>query len=73
MTKSHDKFGRAYLKLADAKQGLVDLDGGFTCHSMGKTMLFIRNGEPYFMCKDGDHFISGQADDGIHCIGVYPR
>jgi len=69
---SHDKFGIPYLKLSEAKQGLVRLDGGFTCHSKGETMLFARNGKFYFMCKDGDHFIEGQADDGIHCIGIYP-
>lgn len=72
MNQSHDKFGIEYLKLSNAKQGFVHLDCGFTCHSKGKTMLFARNGEFYFMCDDGEHFISGQADDGIHCVGIYP-
>lgn len=72
-----DANGRPYLKLADAKQGMiVELDEGFTCRVAGKAMLFhdcVRGGAEgiYFMCKEGSHFIRGQADDGIHCVGIY--
>lgn len=72
---THDKSGRAYLKLTDAKDGmLVELDEGFTCRSAGKAMLYSDgSGAIYFNCDDGSHDISGQADDGIHCIGIYPQ
>lgn len=68
-----DKNGRDWFKLADAKQGMVELDGGFTCRKAGKAMLFLNgNGQYYFFCADGNHYIAGQADDGTHCIGIYP-
>lgn len=71
--KSHDLNGREYLKLADAKEGLIELDDGFTCHQGGKAMLYSDgDGGFYFYCNSGKHDIGGQADDGIHCIGVYP-
>jgi len=69
-----DTSGREYLKLADAKDGMiVELDGGFTCRRAGKAMLYHDRAKGlYFFCDDGSHYISGQADDGIHCIGMYP-
>lgn len=69
----HDTQGRKYLKLVDAKDGQeIELDGGFPCIAAGKTKLLSDRGSLYFKCSDGKHFISGQADDGIHCIGIYP-
>lgn len=68
-----DIKGRDYLKLSEAKDGMiVELDDGFTCRKAGKAMLYSKDGELYFFCDDGTHLISGQADDGIHCIGIYP-
>lgn len=68
-----NKQVRTYLKLADAKEGLVELDTGFTCHVGGKTMLHRnKNGELFFYCDSGKHEIAGQVEDGIHCIGIYP-
>jgi len=73
-----DKNGREYLKLADAKQGMiVELDDGFTCRRAGKAMLYHDGAKMgphgiYFMCEEGSHYIDGQVDDGIHCIGIYP-
>lgn len=69
----HDLQGRKYLKLANAKEGqIVELDDGFTCHCEGKVELLKDEHGLYFLCEDGTHHIDGQADDGIHCIGIYP-
>lgn len=73
-----DKNGRPFLKLADAKPGMiVELDDSFTCRIAGNAMLYHTDGktEPngiYFFCDRGIHFISSQCDDGIHCTGIYP-
>lgn len=70
----NDSNGRPYLKLAEAKQGMiVELDSGFTCRNAGKAMLYANEtGGLYFLCDEGTHHVKGQADDGIHCIGIYP-
>ncbi len=71
---THDKQGRAYAKLSELKAGdEIELDDGFTCASAGKKIV---KETPYglaFDCSEGDgsHTISGQADDGEHCIGIY--
>lgn len=68
-----DLNGRKYLRLADAREGqMVELDDGFTCHCEGKVELLNNEHGLYFLCEDGTHHIHDQADDGIHCIGIYP-
>lgn len=70
-----DTNGRAYLKLADAEVGLkIICDGGFTCMGAFETARLNKNiaGAFYFNCADGRHHIISQAEDGIHCIGIYP-
>lgn len=67
-----DTQGREWLKLADAKEGYVELDSGFTCRNAGPAMLFRSEKGLYFFCDEGTHYIDGQADDGIYCIGIYP-
>ena len=74
-----DNNGREYLKLADAKQGMiVELDDGFTCRKAGRAVLYhdglsVGPYGLYFVCSDGSHLIQGQCyNDGIHCIGIYP-
>jgi hypothetical protein len=68
-----DVQGRGYLKLSEAKAGdIVELDGGFTCHKGGTVELHYSPDGLYFYCDEGRHFIRGQADDDIHCIGIYP-
>ena len=63
---------REYLKIADAKVGLeVELDNGFTCRVAGRALLRADPGGLWFMCDNGQHFLSGQAQDGYY-IGVYP-
>lgn len=68
---TQDKNGCSYLKLSEAKQGLVELDDDFTCREAGLAMLFADENGLYFMCEKGKHHIKGQADDGEHCIGIY--
>lgn len=69
-----DKHGKRYLKLSEAKAGqIVTIDDGFTCARTGRRKLQADDrGKLYFRCGDGKHFIHGQADDGIHCVGIYP-
>lgn len=50
----------------------VYLDGGFTCHDGGSVQLFTDNmGRLCFACREGEHNLEGQCDDGVHCVGVY--
>lgn len=66
------KMPQSYLKLTEAKAGQkVRLDGGFTCVKAGFIELHEDNDGIYFECKEGHHYIEGQADDGIHCVGMY--
>ena len=63
---------REYLKIADAKAGLeVELDDAFTCHPTGKVTLHNMDGQLWFPCDNGKHFLSGRSD-GDYYLGVYP-
>lgn len=67
-----DKQGREYAKLNDLKAGdKIELDSGFTCHAAGEAVVIERMDEIGFACNEGFHCLEDQADDGIHCIGVY--
>lgn len=69
---THDTNGVEWAKLSELKPyELVKLDGSFTCRSAGKARLSSDAGGLYFKCSEGKHYISGQADDGDHCIGIY--
>ena len=71
-TRTHDTDGRAYLKLSEAREGLIELDAGFTCRVASRAILYRdERGKFYFNCAEGSHFLDGQANDGEHCIGVY--
>lgn len=69
-----DKQGRPYLKLAEAAVGkMVKVDGDFTCLAPWSEHAIEHDGDGAFIrCSDGKHHLSGQADDGENCIGVYP-
>ena len=70
---THDKQGRPWAKLLELKPGdEIDLDSGFTCASGRKTVKATQYGLA-FDCAEGEsaHVISGHADDGEHCVGVY--
>lgn len=73
---THDKQGRPYLKISEAKPGQkIICDGGFTCMDPFETTRLARDlttGGLYFICADGYHYLSGQADDDEHCVGLYP-
>lgn len=66
---------KKYLNLNEAQEGQrVILDTGFTCHVGGEVTLHKDAlGALFFYCDSGKHSISGQADDGIHCVGIYPK
>lgn len=68
-----DISGRPYAKLSQLKAGdTVELDSGFTCRMEGSVELQAdTKDELFFVCDDGKHYVSGQADDGEHCVGIY--
>ena len=74
MAKSHDLMGVEYAKLGELKDNqTVELDSGFDCHKAGLTRIHLDStGRAYFYCEEGRHYLDGQADDGEHCVGVYP-
>lgn len=71
-----DALGRPYLKVSEAKPGQkVICDGGFDCMDKFETARLNRDlvtRDLYFICANGKHSILSQADDGEHCIGLYP-
>ncbi len=69
----HDKNGRVYLRIADAKAGqTIELDDAFTCCKTGKATLFTNNnGLLGFKCDSGEHLLGGQAEDDYY-LGAYP-
>lgn len=69
----YDKQGRQWARLSELKEGdKIELDSGFTCAS-GRKILKVTPDGLAFDCAEGiaAHVISGQADDGEHCVGVY--
>ena len=70
-----DIGGRQYLKLADCVEGkTIELDDGFTCRPEGFAVVHVNSkGRAFFYCDNGTHFLDGQCDDDIYCIGVYPK
>lgn len=62
-----------YAKLSELKVGdSVQVDGGFSCMAREsiKQVKVDPNGRKWIACKDGKHYLDGQADDGEHCVGV---
>lgn len=69
---THDSTRRPYFKLSEVKEGQqIELDDGFTCARPGPSELILGKHGLYFLCNECEHYISGQADDGEHCVGVY--
>lgn len=70
-----DKKGRAYAKLSQLKAGqMVWVDGGFTCLPPWTKREVKQDADGlYIDCSEGTHHLAGQADDGEHCIGIYPE
>ena len=72
MSQSHDIQGIEYAKLdALAEHSIIKLDGGFTCRSTGVATVYKDDKGLFFRCDEGNHYLEGQCDDGLHCIGVY--
>lgn len=72
-TKHCDTSGRPWLRLSKAKAGqIIETDSGFTCIGTGEKVALLADDHGlYFLCEDGEHYISGQADDGEYCVGLY--
>ena len=67
-----DKQGRPWAKLSQLRDGdRVELDGGFICIDAGIVQIMSRPSGLAFRCAHGHHYLSGQADDGEHLVGVY--
>jgi hypothetical protein len=72
-----DKIGRAWALVDDLKEGdKITLDDGFTCvkaseRNKPRRVYSALNGDLYFKCRDGEHFLSGQIGEHGEYIGVY--
>lgn len=67
-----DKNGRPYAKLSELQvDDPIEIDGGFTCAIAGRQYVRKDGARLYFKCRDGHHYLDAQADDGVHCTGVY--
>lgn len=66
-----DKRGREYAKLSRLRAGgLVELDEGFDCMS-GERMVHSSKSGLYVLCREGRHYLRGQADNGEDLVGIY--
>lgn len=68
-----DLNGREYLKLEEARPGMVvELDSGFECFKASTVTLMSDNEGLYFYCTAGLHYIHSQCNsETSHCIGMY--
>lgn len=75
MIQTHDRHGNEWVKLSELREGdKVRLDRSFDCHAAGLVKIEeSASGELYFDCSEGRHYLSGQADDGDHLVGIYPE
>lgn len=65
---------RNWVKLSSLNAGdVVELDDGFDCHPLGRVTLESENGELFFRCSTGKHFVSGQISDmdNDSLVGIY--
>lgn len=65
---------RTFAKIADVRVGSkLETDGGFTCMEKGHIKIVRQNkkGELFVYCRDGEHYLGWQADDGDIYIGLY--
>ncbi len=73
MASTHSTDGREWARLSKLKPGdKVEIDDGFTCNAAG---IYIVAGDArglYIPCSEGGHHLDGQADDGEHCVGIWP-
>lgn len=69
---THDRNGNPWAKLSEVKAGdTIVADGGFTCMEPGPKIVRQAKHGLCINCVDGDHYLSGQADDGEHLVGLY--
>lgn len=72
-----DKFGRAYAKVSDVKEGdRLEVDGDFTCMKNGSVYTVCKDESGLFvLCKAGGHYLDGQIEGvGVEAfyMGLYP-
>jgi hypothetical protein len=71
---SCDSHGRPYLRVEDAKEGVIVECSGLTCMTEMEEATLLRdsNGALFFSCADGRHYIKGQLDHAGTCyLGLY--
>lgn len=67
-----DKHNVPYAKLSMLRAGdKIRLDSGFTCIEASETSVCSDKDGLFFHCAEGHHYLSGQADNGEDCVGVY--
>ena len=73
---THDKQGREYLKIANAKVGMkIVCDGGFDCVEQFETVRLNQDsttGMFYFICAHGRHYIGVHDISDDYVVGLYP-
>lgn len=64
---------KLFAGIDDVQEGtMLVADGGFTCIKEGTCMIVRKDNHGlYVPCKDGNHYIDGQLDDGDVYIGLY--
>lgn len=66
-----DSHGNEYAKISQLMPGQkIWHDGGSPCWRGHWSRLRYEDGF-YFPCRRGRHYLSGQADNGEDCVGIY--
>lgn len=60
------------MKLEDLNEGdVIHLEGGFTCHGQGAAVVErTANGDLFYRCRAGKHFLDAQVDENGELSGV---
>lgn len=64
---------RTPAKLHDLHPGdVVWLDRGFTCHRSGPATLHAdEDGDLFFRCREGEHYLAGQLNEDDTLSGIF--
>lgn len=75
MNAGRSTDGREWARLSRTKIGdTLVADAGFECLPPGEHQVVANDtGRLAVRCSHGLHFLDGQADDGDHLIGLWPR
>jgi len=59
------------VKLSDLNRGdIVEVDEHFTCMLAGQRMVHKNSEGLYLVCKNGYHYLDGQADGNGELVGI---